>query len=49
MSIVEDILAGIRSDYFMHDEFLFKGNQLFVLDSSLRLKIIKEKDMWGGT
>ncbi|KAJ8630683.1 hypothetical protein MRB53_024006 [Persea americana] len=33
---------GNRSDFMMHDGFLFKGNQLCVPESSLRLKIIEE-------
>ena len=40
--ILEDVVAGFRSDYHLHDEFLFKSNQLCVPDSSLRLKIIAE-------
>lgn len=35
-------MASVRSDYLMHNGFLFKGNQLCVSDSSLWLKIIKE-------
>ncbi|KAH9684874.1 Endonuclease [Citrus sinensis] len=38
--ILEDVVAGFRSDYHLHDGFLFKSNQLCVPDSSLRLKII---------
>ncbi|KAG5527003.1 hypothetical protein RHGRI_028065 [Rhododendron griersonianum] len=40
--IMRDVEAGNRADYQMHDGFLFKGNQLCVPASSLRLKIIKE-------
>ncbi|KAH9723702.1 Endonuclease [Citrus sinensis] len=40
--ILEDVVAGFRSDYHLHDKFLFKSNQLCVPDSSLRLKIIAE-------
>ncbi|KAH9681591.1 Endonuclease [Citrus sinensis] len=40
--ILEDVVARFRSDYHLHDEFLFKSNQLCVPDSSLRLKIISE-------
>ncbi|KAH9681967.1 Endonuclease [Citrus sinensis] len=40
--ILEDVVAGFRSDYHLHDEFLFKSNQLCVPNSSLRLKIIAE-------
>ncbi|GJY83567.1 putative nucleotidyltransferase, ribonuclease H, partial [Tanacetum coccineum] len=34
--------AGEKPDFFMRDGFLFKGNQLCIPDSSLRLQIIKE-------
>ena len=34
--ILEDVVAGFRSDYHLHDEFLFKSNQLCVPNSSLR-------------
>ncbi|GJZ58695.1 putative nucleotidyltransferase, ribonuclease H [Tanacetum coccineum] len=34
--------AGEKLDFFLHDEFLFKRNQLCIPDSSLRLQIIKE-------
>ncbi|KAH9708053.1 hypothetical protein KPL70_012757 [Citrus sinensis] len=40
--ILEDVVAGFRSDYHLHDKFLFKSNQLCIPDSSLRLKIIAE-------
>ncbi|KAH9657047.1 hypothetical protein KPL70_022889 [Citrus sinensis] len=40
--ILEDVVAGFRSDYHLHDKFFFKSNQLCVPDSSLRLKIIAE-------
>ncbi|KAH9763915.1 Endonuclease [Citrus sinensis] len=40
--ILEDVVAGFRSDYHLHDQFLFKSNQLCVPNSSLRLKIISE-------
>ena len=40
--ILEDVVVGFRSNYHLHDEFLFKSNQLCVPDSSLRLKIIAE-------
>ena len=33
---------GERSDFLLHDGFLFKGNQLCVPDCSLRLCIIQE-------
>ncbi|GJZ68694.1 putative reverse transcriptase domain-containing protein [Tanacetum coccineum] len=31
-----------KPDFFLHDGFLFKGNQLWIPDSSLRLQVIKE-------
>ena len=34
--------AGERTDFLLHNGFLFKGNQLCVLDCSLRLQIIKD-------
>ncbi|GKB78780.1 putative reverse transcriptase domain-containing protein, partial [Tanacetum coccineum] len=34
--------AGEKPDFFMHEGFLFKGNQLCIPDSSFRLQIIKE-------
>ncbi|KAH9801674.1 Endonuclease [Citrus sinensis] len=40
--ILEGVVVGFRSDYHLHDKFLFKSNQLCVPDSSLRLKIIAE-------
>jgi hypothetical protein len=40
--IVSGVAAGQRDDYIMYDGFPFKGNQLCVLDGSLRLKIIQE-------
>ncbi|KAH9751433.1 hypothetical protein KPL71_014293 [Citrus sinensis] len=40
--LLEDVAAGFRSDYHLHDRFFFKGNQLCLPDSSLRLKIIAE-------
>ncbi|GKB01755.1 putative nucleotidyltransferase, ribonuclease H [Tanacetum coccineum] len=36
------LLAGEKPDFFLHDGFLFKGNQLCIPDSSLCLQIIKE-------
>nr|GEW99309.1 putative reverse transcriptase domain-containing protein [Tanacetum cinerariifolium] len=40
------VLQGVQSrektDFVLHDGFLFKGNQLCIPDSSLRLQIIKE-------
>ncbi|XP_021985870.1 uncharacterized protein LOC110882080 [Helianthus annuus] len=40
--ILQDVKTGQKSDFLLHDGFLFKGNQLCIPDSSLRLKIIKE-------
>ena len=34
--------AGEQSDFLLHDGFLFQGNQLCILDCSLRLQIIQE-------
>nr|GEZ85218.1 putative reverse transcriptase domain-containing protein [Tanacetum cinerariifolium] len=36
------VQTGEKPDFFLHDGFLFKGNQLCIPDSSLRLQIIKE-------
>lgn len=40
--ILKEAAAGLRSDFILHDGFLFKGNQLCIPMSSLRLKIISE-------
>ncbi|XP_076914485.1 uncharacterized protein LOC143573508 [Bidens hawaiensis] len=40
--VLQDVQAGQKSDFLLHDGFLFKGNQLCISDSSLRLKIIQE-------
>ena len=40
--VLDNIGAGNHSEFHVQDGFLFKGNQLCVLDSRLRLKIIKE-------
>ncbi|KAJ0875134.1 putative nucleotidyltransferase, Ribonuclease H [Helianthus annuus] len=40
--ILQDVETGQRSDFVLHDGFMFKGNQLCIPDSSLRLQIIKE-------
>ncbi|XP_022032214.1 uncharacterized protein LOC110933292 [Helianthus annuus] len=40
--ILQDVETGQKSDFLLHEGFLFKGNQLCIPDSSLRLKIIKE-------
>ncbi|GKA13150.1 putative nucleotidyltransferase, ribonuclease H [Tanacetum coccineum] len=39
---VSNRAAGEKPDFFLHDGFLFKRNQLCIPDSSLRLQIIKE-------
>ncbi|GFS44399.1 hypothetical protein Acr_00g0090100 [Actinidia rufa] len=41
-SIIHEVETGQRADYVLFDGFLFKGTQLCVPQSSLRLKIIKE-------
>nr|GEY56113.1 putative reverse transcriptase domain-containing protein [Tanacetum cinerariifolium] len=40
--VLHGVQAGEEPDFFLHDGFLFKGNQLCIPDSSLRLQIIKE-------
>ncbi|GKA88519.1 putative nucleotidyltransferase, ribonuclease H [Tanacetum coccineum] len=40
--VLQGVQAGEKPDFFLHDGFLFKGNQLCIPDSSLRLQIIKE-------
>ncbi|XP_076940379.1 uncharacterized protein LOC143609533 [Bidens hawaiensis] len=40
--VLQDVQASQKSDFLLHDGFLFKGNQLCIRDSSLRLKIIQE-------
>ncbi|XP_026453905.1 uncharacterized protein LOC113355294 [Papaver somniferum] len=40
--IVNVLNTGARSEYHMHDSFLFKGNQLCISDSSLSVKILKD-------
>ncbi|GJU76162.1 putative reverse transcriptase domain-containing protein [Tanacetum coccineum] len=40
--VLQGVQAGEKPDFFLHDVFLFKGNQLCIPDSSLRLQIIKE-------
>ncbi|GJW31823.1 putative reverse transcriptase domain-containing protein [Tanacetum coccineum] len=36
------VQAGEKPNFFLHNGFLFKGNQLCIPDSSIRLQIIKE-------
>lgn len=40
--VLQGVQSGLKPDFLLHDGFLFKGNQLCIPDSSLRLKIIKE-------
>ena len=39
-SILAAMRIGERSDFLVHDGFLFKGNQLCVPNYNLRLRII---------
>ncbi|GKB75352.1 putative nucleotidyltransferase, ribonuclease H, partial [Tanacetum coccineum] len=40
--VLHGVQAREKLDFFLHDGFLFKGNQLCIHNSSLRLQIIKE-------
>lgn len=40
--VLQGIQSGQMSDFLLHEGFLFKGNQLCIPDSSLRLQIIRE-------
>ncbi|GKA52991.1 putative nucleotidyltransferase, ribonuclease H [Tanacetum coccineum] len=40
--VLQGVQAGEKPNFFLHDGFLFKGNQLCIPDLSLRLQIIKE-------
>ncbi|GJQ89253.1 zinc finger, CCHC-type containing protein [Tanacetum coccineum] len=40
--VLQGVQSGEKPNFFLHDVFLFKGNQLCIPDSSLRLQIIKE-------
>ncbi|GKB13985.1 putative reverse transcriptase domain-containing protein [Tanacetum coccineum] len=40
--VLQGVQSGEKIDFVLHDGFLFKGNQLFIPDSSLHLQIIKE-------
>ncbi|GJV67926.1 putative nucleotidyltransferase, ribonuclease H, partial [Tanacetum coccineum] len=40
--VLQGVQTGEKPDFFLHNGFLFKGNQLCIPDSSLRLQIIKE-------
>nr|GEZ51381.1 hypothetical protein [Tanacetum cinerariifolium] len=39
---MQGVQYGEKTDFVLHDGFLFIGNQLWIPDSSLRLQIIKE-------
>ena len=40
--ILAKVRAGEKSEYFLQDDFLFRGNQLCILDCSLLPLVIKE-------
>ena len=40
--IMDDVATRKQFDFLIHDDFLFKGNQLCIPDSSLCLRIIQE-------
>ncbi|KAK1425688.1 hypothetical protein QVD17_21043 [Tagetes erecta] len=40
--VLQGVQSGQRSDFLVQDGFLFRGNQLCIPDSSLRLQIVKE-------
>ena len=40
--ILAIVRMGERTNFLVHEGFLFKGNQLCILDYSLRLRIIQE-------
>nr|GFA83176.1 putative reverse transcriptase domain-containing protein [Tanacetum cinerariifolium]GFA83202.1 putative reverse transcriptase domain-containing protein [Tanacetum cinerariifolium] len=41
-NVLQGVQSGQKPDFNIHDGFLFKGNQLRILDASLCLNIIKE-------
>ncbi|GKB84182.1 putative nucleotidyltransferase, ribonuclease H [Tanacetum coccineum] len=41
-NVLQGVQSGQKQDFNIHDGFLFKGNQLCIPNTSLRLKIIKE-------
>nr|GEV28673.1 hypothetical protein [Tanacetum cinerariifolium] len=41
-NVLQDVQSWQKPDFNIHDGFLFKGNQLCIPNTSLRLKIIKE-------
>ena len=40
--VMEDVQAVKKTDFLLHEGFLFKGNQLCISNCSLRLQIIQE-------
>ncbi|GKB94978.1 putative reverse transcriptase domain-containing protein [Tanacetum coccineum] len=46
--VLQGVQSGQKPDFNIHDGFLFKGNQLCILDTSLHLKIIKESHGEGN-
>lgn len=40
--ILRDVQLGLKSEFLLQEGFLFRGNQICVPDSSLRLRIIEE-------
>ncbi|PKI54050.1 hypothetical protein CRG98_025544 [Punica granatum] len=41
-NVLRKVRAGEKSEFLLHDEFLFKNNQLYISNCSIRLQIIKE-------
>lgn len=41
-TIWSSLQAGLRSEFLLHEGYIFRGSQLCLPDSSLRLKVIKE-------
>ena len=40
--LIQDVQAGKKTEFLLHEGFLFRGNQLCIPSCSLRLQIIKE-------
>ena len=40
--VIQEVRAGMKTDFLLHEGFLFKGNQLCIPQCSLRLQIIQE-------
>ena len=40
--LIQDVQAGKKTEFLLHEGFLFRGNQLCIPSYSLRLQIIKE-------